>query len=916
MCATALFPNAEGEFRFWPAWRARESEIKILAMRGHEKKQKARRFESLHDTTLCKVLQSTAESHPEVAPTRLQIELQRWFRQGLRRLRADAKPESPCNYGYTERMVHQILQLLSGADSSCNFSVMPIWHDEQLHLAEWQALQQLDYLFNLTLAVDAKNLAIEKLKAHKKNAPSAEPFDDIKTLHAANIDEFAEIAEHAAAMDEVEMEPDVPNGVVLHMTDKTFLLRLLNREDEVAQAKQPGQGRREAPQCMRQAADICGPMKTWQPSRSDPSAFGAAEHDRQTALALHKAILERLREQDNPQTMEENAAAEALDQRENLQSSKGSIELMETDSDAMHLSDPISYAKYLCDKGDLTREQRCPVMLIATDMQEVHRMEIERRAQLTEAQRRAEGLDATDVVRLPLVGRRLRLLLYGGGGCGKTRIINSALTPLFRRFYGPKGLVLNAFANKPARLIGGKTSHGLIKCRGGQNLNIAHLRVKSEKDRRALAAVWAPVGALVKDEFTQQPGALEHALAVRAMYGRQRYHNLRCEDYALPKTNYAAIPYVITAGDPLQFPPIPAVSSLLAEPEGQTKEHRIGQAMFEDQDYVCELKATMRFRGDPVLTGILAKMRTPGDDRSNLRLTEKEWQALQSTDVDHGASLNGTETWYMSAFSWAYICMAQWNRSTEAAKAAKETLFIYAAKDYISNVDNRDVEAVRDLLLKIPNMNTTGRLPAVLLVCKTMRVRCTTTVCRCEAPVDSNGVIQHIELNPADRLRWQHDEVASVFVLHHAPTILVKIDNSDKDTGLGIGIIAVTKHLCEPFSTDLELTSSSRCSTARILKVRARREQVPLTIVTASTLYTLQGTTAEPGLIYYFRTPKRLPMIMKWIACYMALSRIRSLSELRSIGLTSSIRELIDLGAISNFQFSLSKNPVSLCLSQ
>ena len=61
----------------------------------------------------------------------------------------------------------------------------------------------------------------------------------------------------------------------------------------------------------------------------------------------------------------------------------------------------------------------------------------------------------------------------------------------------------------------------------------------------------------------------------------------------------------------------------------------------------------------------------------------------------------------MSAFSWAYVCMAQWNRSIEAAKAAKDTLFLYAAKDYISNVDNRDVLAVRDLLLKIPNMNTT-----------------------------------------------------------------------------------------------------------------------------------------------------------------------------------------------------------------
>ena len=410
MCATALFPNVKGEYRFWPAWRARESEIKILARRGHEKKQKARRFESLHDTTLCKVLQSNAEAHPEepLAPTRLQVELQRWFRHGLPHLRANAKPESPCNYCYTERMVHQILQLLGGANSPGDLRVMPIWHDEQLHLAEWQALQQLDYLFNLTLAVDANNLAIEKVKARKKKAPSAEPVDDVNTLQAANADEFAAIAEQAAAMDEVQMEPDVPDGVVLPMTDKAFLLRLLNREDEVALAKQPGQGRREAEQCMRQAADIFGTMIPWQPSRSEPSAFGAAEPERQTALALHKAILERLREQDNPELMKENAADEASDHREEPQCPEGGVELMETDSDAMNLSDPISYAKYLCDSAGLTREQRDPVMLIAKDMQEVYGMEVERRARLTEAQRRSEGLDATDVVRLPLVGRRLR----------------------------------------------------------------------------------------------------------------------------------------------------------------------------------------------------------------------------------------------------------------------------------------------------------------------------------------------------------------------------------------------------------------------------------------------------------------------------------------------------------------------------
>ena len=540
------------------------------------------------------------------------------------------------------------------------------------------------------------------------------------------------------------------------------------------------------------------------------------------------------------------------------------------------------------------------IIIFPTDMQKVYEQEVARQALLNDAQRRSEGIDATDFIRLPLVGRRLRLLFFGGGGCGKTRIINCALAKLFRRFYGPKGVVLNAFANKPARLIHGTTTHGLIKCRGGQPVSLPHLRVQNDKQRRALAAIWAPAGALVKDEFTQQPGALEHALALRSMYGRERYHGLRCEDYARPRTNYASIPYVVTGGDPLQFPPIPSTSSLLAEPEGQTKEHRIAQAMFEDQDYVCELKTTMRFQGDPLLTRILAKMRTPAEDRGDLRLTDEEWQALQNTDLEHGASLEGTENWYVSAFAWAYVCMAQWDRSIQVAKQTKEPLFLYAAKDHISNVDNRDVLAVRDLLLKMPNMNATGRLPGVLLICRKMRVRFTVTVCRCQAPVDATGIVEHIELNPADRLRWQLQEADAIFVLHHAPTILVKIDDNDKDMGLGPGIIAVEKCLCDPFSAELELTDAW-CSRARVLKIRARREQVPLTIVTASTLYTLQGTTAEPGLIYYFKTPRRISKVMKWIACYMALSRVRSLSDLRSIGLTSEVRELIDLGPPDGF---------------
>ena len=571
------------------------------------------------------------------------------------------------------------------------------------------------------------------------------------------------------------------------------------------------------------------------------------------------------------------------------------------DSDCASMG-PVDLAKYLCDAASLTTEQRGPVALVARDMQAAYDAEIRRRTTLTENQLRAEGIDASDHVTLPRKGRRLRLLLYGGGGCGKTRIINYVLAKVFHRFYGKKGLVRTSFSNKAARLIKGNTSHNLTKMRGGQSLTMARLRVQSDKERRALAAVWAPAGALVKDEFTQQPGALEHAIAVRATYGRERYHDLRCADYARPETNYASLPYVITAGDPLQFPPVPATSSLLAEPDGQTKEHRVAQSMFEDQDYVCELKTTMRFRGDPVLMSILSKMRTPAEDRSNLKLTEEEWRVLQSTDIAHGASLEGTDMWYQSAFAWSYVCMAQWDRSLRSARFHSETLFMFAARDYIMNVDGRDLTAVRDKLLQVPNMNTTGRLPAVFLVHLKMQVRITVSDQRlaAQAPVDTTGIVQNIELHPIDRARWLQLTSDAIFVLHYAPTVLVQIDENETDTGLGPGIVAVEAVTCQPFTIELEL-EDSRCSRARLLKVKAVREQMPLTIATASTLYTLQGATTTPGMIYHFRTPRRLSAVMKWIATYMALSRVQSLSQLRSIGLTTTIRDIIDNGPPEGF---------------
>ena len=190
--------------------------------------------------------------------------------------------------------------------------------------------------------------------------------------------------------------------------------------------------------------------------------------------------------------------------------------------DTVHIS-PKVFAKQSCDAATLNRDQQRPVALIALEMERAWQAERQRRAALSPSERDVVQMQQWTI---PLSGRLCRMLIFGSGGCGKTRLITKVLAPLFKRYFGLRGLVTTAFSNKAARLVNGKTGHALAKLRGTKSLAMQHLRFRSEKESRALAAVWAPAGALVKDEFSQQSASLEHALAVRAMYGRCHAHGL------------------------------------------------------------------------------------------------------------------------------------------------------------------------------------------------------------------------------------------------------------------------------------------------------------------------------------------------------------------------------------------------------
>ena len=111
-------------------------------MRRHEKTMRARSLETLHDSSLCKVIQRTYDAN--VACRMLQIDLQRWFRMGIRQLRENARAESPCSYGCPERMIHKIIDFVGeGGSSTEHTRGRLLRHDDQLHFAEWQALHEI-----------------------------------------------------------------------------------------------------------------------------------------------------------------------------------------------------------------------------------------------------------------------------------------------------------------------------------------------------------------------------------------------------------------------------------------------------------------------------------------------------------------------------------------------------------------------------------------------------------------------------------------------------------------------------------------------------------------------------------------------------------------------------------------------------
>ena len=147
---------------------------------------------------------------------------------------------------------------------------------------------------------------------------------------------------------------------------------------------------------------------------------------------------------------------------------------------------PVAVAKRLIEAASLNEDQRRPVALVAQKMQ--LKWGKKQAAWDHESVRFRSGVEtsrANGEALLPTFGVLVRLVIVGGGGCGKSRIINQVLSPLLTCYYGVKGIMKEAGSNKAARLIGGMTMHMANGLQGNSSLLTPHLRLSPTERKKA-----------------------------------------------------------------------------------------------------------------------------------------------------------------------------------------------------------------------------------------------------------------------------------------------------------------------------------------------------------------------------------------------------------------------------------------------
>ena len=445
----------------------------------------------------------------------------------------------------------------------------------------------------------------------------------------------------------VAEEDLVQNTPGLHARVTLSVARdILRRDEEIAAAKKPGRHRDSDLQMKAFAARFGDRLSALLPALPTAETFESSHllgGDATVALAHQQAVRSAMRtEQQDLKTNIQNA-----EDGKSLQAMLAALEnLRQHDAEAtctiQELPDLMRGPKHVAER--IMREQAChdPPHVLNDEQMTLYALWVDAMQQAFT--RRSNPEEPF----LPLDEWLFDIIIDGGGGCGKTMLINYFFVPLCRAFFRHAGVVLAAPTNKAARGIHAKTLHCVLGFTPQCSLRTSALALTTQK-RVKLEKTCIPAGAVIQDEFSMIAGSMNHAASLLFTYAREGKCKLRREDYAQPRERYGRVPILAWAGDHLQLPPVPKKNSLLAPLQGTSQEHRVGASIFRNAQYVFQMRQMMRFK-DARLVRILQTMRTVGGQA----LTSTDWKALLDTEAnEQGCSVaqpTPPQGWYHTCY--------------------------------------------------------------------------------------------------------------------------------------------------------------------------------------------------------------------------------------------------------------------------
>ena len=881
-------------------WKLRRAELEVLAKRGKEKTQRARRLPCLADTTLLRTWRDEKDGVSQPLLLACLTRQQLW-RQKLG------------------------LVLPTWEGTICAFAGMPYgYHADQLSLAEFSAVHLRRVVMHLDFLATARSVRLPVGDGQDEAPVEEEDWDrDCGDDNHVEVDaQGGEVDDMEPLHEELIVEPPEQRAQV----DLATALSILAREKELAAVARPGR-HKEADEQMKGVAAVMGDAlaATAPVPRCSPGGGILLGEEAVAALEAQRLKIKELRAAEGsgePEEQHADALDSALHSLRPDPPPREWVPLPDAMKGPAHVAELLWHrleAQSTQDGGRQLRLNEEQLELLALVAAALEKGFARRPDMSTPFLRRDEVL--------------LTLIIEGGGGCGKTMVLTELIIPLLETFFGADGVIKEAPSNKAARLIGGRTVHSGIGLSAESSLRTAALGLNAQA-RRKLEVTLIRAGARLFDEWSQLGATLNHAAALRTTYAREAVYGLVISDYSRPAERFGRMPLLIYSGDALQLPPVPAKNSLLADLAEASAEHRVGAGIFAQATHVFHMARGMRFTDDR-LVAILRFMREPvpqGEERS---MPEHLWRALEATSVEgrasaaqpgsHGGSIvNLTDDWYHVSYVWSVVSMAAFAVARASAQQARETLYYIPAKDWVeraavvqSGAESRQ-ELERDLL-GVPSLSKTGRLPGFALLHQGMRVRLTTTLDPPWAVQDVGATVVGIEYDPreAQSRGAQPGEVLLAFM---PLAVYVRLDDCSilfLDAGSAQDALLAALHSPSGGTqrgapsgvTDLRgvfavkpikrrWQHELRGTAARFLKVD--RVQLPLAPERAVSLYSMQGVTARPGMVAYWQLPRVLPNEIKWLVIYVLLSRVPSLSQLQSVGLTPRIRRLMEAGAPEN----------------